>query len=193
MNVLRPAALLALIAAAVWAVPQEERPGLTPEQRADAQRVLELIEHVRAASGASSADPRTAVVTERELNGYIAHRIASEEEDVLRDLRLKLFDGNRVEGLAVIDLRGRNLPSFIKPMMNVVFAGVVEARPGMARVRFESLYLEQQRIQTALLDMVLAAVSELEGTEPLKLEDWYALPYGIKALEIRPGRLVATY
>lgn len=194
MNVLRPAALLALIVAAAWAAPQGTRPELTPEQKADAQRVLDIIERIETAQGsASSAGTRSAEVTERELNAYIAHRIASEEEDVLRDLRLKLFPKNRIEGLAVIDLRGRKLPAFIKPMMNVTFAGVVESEPGKARVRFESLYLEQQRIQAALLDMVFATVAEIEGTKPTKLEDWYALPYGIVGLETRQGRLVATY
>ena len=188
------AMILLLVAAAVWAGPQEARPPLTPEQEADAGKVLALIERLKAAEAAGPvASFRTAEVSERELNAYIAHRIAVEGEDILRELRLKLFDRNRIEGLAVIDLRRKNPPAFVKPMMNIVFAGVVESEAGRVRVRFESLYLEQQRIQTALLDMVIAAVSELEGIEPVRLEDWYPLPHGLRGLETRPGRLLATY
>jgi len=36
-------------------------------------------------------------------------------------------------------------------------------------------------------------VSELDGTEPIRLDDWYALPYGISGLETQRGRLVAAY
>ena len=167
---------------------------LTPEQRSDAAIVLQVIEKIRAESAAVPAGgPRSVAISERELNAYIAHRIEADKEEILTDLRLKLFAENRIEGLAVIDLRNRKLPAFIKPVMNIVFAGVIESRPGEARIRFESLYLEQQRIQTSFVDFVIAAVSELDGTEPIRLDDWYALPYGISGLETQRGRLVAAY
>jgi len=167
---------------------------LTPEQRVDAETVLKVIEKIRAESATVPAGgPRSVAISERELNAYIAHRIEADKEEILTDLRLKLFAENRIEGLAVVDLRNRKLPAFIKPMMNIVFAGVIESRPGEARIRFESLYLEQQRIQTSFVDFVIAAVSELDGTEPIRLDDWYALPYGISGLETQRGRLVAAY
>ncbi len=194
MRTLRIIALVAGLLSAAQAGVQAFRSELTPEVRADAEKVLRAIEMVRAESGAAPrAKPRSVTVSERELNAYIAFRIETEKEDILKDLRLKLFPGNRVEGLAVIDLRGRKLPAFIKPMMNITFAGVVESQPGKARVRFESLYLEDQRIETDLLDMVIATVSELEGTEPVRLNDWYDLPYGIVGLETGRGKLVAAY
>ncbi len=194
MRILRIAALVAGVLAALQAGGSGFRSELTPEARADAMKVLQAIERIRTESGAApSGRPRSIAVRERELNAYIAYRIETEKEDILKDLRLKLFPGNRIEGLAVIDLRDRKLPAFIKPMMNITFAGVVETRPGMARVRFESLYLEQQRIETALLDLVISTVSELEGTEPVRLDDWYELPYGISGLETGSGRLVVVY
>lgn len=188
-------AVSAACACAVFAAAAQDAPSkLTPEARADALKVLRVIETIQAdGAKAPSVAARSAVVTERELNAYIAHRIETEKEDILTDLRLKLFPDNRVEGLAVIDLRDRKLPAFIKPVMNIVFAGVLESRPGAARIRFESLYLEQQRIQTALLDLVIATVSDLEGTEPVRLDDWYELPYGIIGLGTERGRLVASY
>ena len=194
MRIVRLASILVAALAIVPAGSSSSRSELTPELRADAQKVLQAIERIRAASGAEpSVRPRSVVVSERELNAYITYRIETEKEDILKDLRLKLFAGNRIEGLAVIDLRDRKLPAFIKPMMNITFAGVVESQPGKARVRIESLYLEQQRIQTALLDLVISTVSELEGTEPVRLDDWYELPYGIIGLETRQGSLVAAY
>ena len=193
-RILRIAASAALVCTVFSGAAQDAPSKLTPEARADALKVLRIIETIQAESAkAPSVTTRSAVVTERELNAYIAHRIETEKEDVLTDLRLKIFPDNRIEGLAVIDLRGRKLPAFIKPMMNIVFAGVLESRPGAARIRFESLYLEQQRIQPALLDLVIATVSDLEGTEPVRLDDWYELPYGIIGLGTERGRLVASY
>ncbi len=194
MRALRIVTLVAGLLSAAQAGAPAFRSELTPEVRADAEKVLRAIELVRAESGATTpARPRSITVAERELNAYIAFRIETEKEDILKELKLKLFSGNRVEGLAVIDLRGRKLPAFIKPMMNITFAGVVESQPGKARVRFESLYLEDQRIETDLLDMIIATVSELEGTAPVRLDDWYELPYGISGLETGRGRLVAAY
>ncbi len=194
IRILRIAVSASCVCAVIAAGAQNAPSKLTPEARTDAMKVLQVIERIQAEGAAGpSARPRSVAVTERELNAYIAHRIETEKEDILTDLRLKLFPGHRIEGLAVIDLRDRKLPAFIKPVMHIVFAGVLESRPGEARIRFESLYLEQQRIQTALLDLVIATVSELEGTEPLRLDDWYELPYGIIGLETEQGRLVASY
>ena len=194
MRILRIGAFIAGVCAALPAASLGLGTELAPEVQADARKVLQVIEMIQTESGAAPPlRPRSVAVSERELNAYIAYRIDTEDGDILKDLRLKLFPGNRIEGLAVIDLRERKLPAFIKPMMNITFAGVVESQPGKARVRFESLYLEQQRIQTALLDMIISTVSELEGTEPVRLDDWYELPYGILGLETRQGRLVAAY
>lgn len=194
MRLLRIAAFIAGTMAALQAGPVAFRSELTPEARADALKVLQIIETIRTESGTTPPiRSRSVAISERELNAYIAYRIETEKQDILKDLRLKLFPGNKIEGLAVIDLRDRKLPAFIKPMMNITFAGVVESQPGKARIRFESLYLEQQRIQTALLDMVVATVAELDGTEPVRLDDWYELPYGIVGLETGQGRLVAAY
>ena len=193
MRIVRLASILIAVLAIVPAGSSRPHPELTPEVRADAMKVLQTIERIRTESAVPSARPRSVAISERELNAYIAYRIETEKEDILKDLRLKLFSGNRIEGLAVIDLRDRKLPPFIKPMMNITFAGVVETQPGKARVRFDSLYLEHQQIQTALLDLVLSTVADIEGTEPVRLDDWYELPYGIAGLETRQGRLVAAY
>lgn len=193
MRIVRLASILIAVLAIAPAGSSCPPPELTPEARTDAMKVLQAIERIRTESAVPSARPRSVAVSERELNAYIAYRIETEKEDIMKDLRLKLLSGNRIEGLAVIDLRDHKLPPFIKPMMNITFAGVVETQPGKARVRFDSLYLEQQQIQTALLDLILSTVAELEGTEPVRLDDWYELPYGIAGLETRQGRLVAAY
>ena len=161
---------------------------------ADAQRVLRIIEKIeKEGSPGPGAASRKEVVSETELNAYMAYRIASEKEEIMKELRLKLLPRNRIEGKIFIDLSGRSVLGFLKPQMNVYFAGMLETEGPKVRVRFESLFLEKQRIQTALLDLIISAVSRLEKTEAVSIEDWYDLPYGIRKMETRAGELVVSY
>jgi len=167
---------------------------LCPQVQDDARKVLEILDRIQNDQGpALGRPPRTAVVSERELNAYIAYRIETEREEIMKELRLKLLPGNRVEGKIFIDLSGRRVPVFVKPQMNVYFAGTLETEDSKVRVRFESLFLGEQRIQTALLDMIISVVSRFEKTEAVSIEDWYDLPYGIRRLEARTGELVVFY
>jgi hypothetical protein len=173
-------------------------PGLTHLRaqpvNADAQRVLRVIEKIeKEGSPGPGAASRKEVVSETELNAYMAYRIASEKEEIMKGLRLKLLPRNRIEGKIFIDLSGRRVPGFLKPQMNVYFSGVIETEGPKVRVHFESLFLEEQRIQTALLDLIIYTVSRFEKMEPVSIEDWYDLPYGIRKLETRTGELVVSY
>ena len=170
------------------------RADLGPQVKEDARKVLEILDRIQNDQGPASGRPlRTAVVSERELNAYIAYRIETEQEEIMKELRLKLLPENRVEGKIFIDLSGRSVLGFLKPQMNVYFAGMLETEGPKVRVRFESLFLEKQRIQTALLDLIISAVSRLEKTEAVSIEDWYDLPYGIRKMETRAGELVVSY
>jgi hypothetical protein len=41
--------------------------------------------------------------------------------------------------------------------------------------------------------MIIYTVSQFEKMEPVSIEDWYDLPYGIRKLETRMGELVVSY
>jgi len=162
-----------------------------PDAAGKVSEAIDRIERERAA--APNGPIRSVTVSEAELNAYIARRIETEEADIMRALQLKLFPRNRVEGRILLDFEGRDLPDYIKPRMNIYFAGVLETGERRGRIRFERLYLEDQRIQVALLDMISSLVAQWNGTEPIRIEDWVELPFGIRNLETHPGRLIAFY
>ena len=167
---------------------------LGPQAKEDAQKVLEIIDRIEKDQDPASERPlRTVVVSERELNAYIAYRIETEREEIMKELSLKLLPENKVEGKIFIDLSGRKIPFFLKPQMNVYFAGMLETEGSKARIRVESLFLEEQRIKPAFLDLIIRAISKIENTEPVSIEDWYDLPYGIRKMEARLGELVVSY
>ena len=136
---------------------------------------------------------REVAVTENELNSYIAYRIEVEKSDIMKELRLKLFEKNKIEGKIYIDLRGQELSGLLRPEMNLYFGGTLETKDGMVRLDLKSLYLEDQPIQPKILDAVIYFGSKIQGMEPFSMNDWFELPYGMKDVKTEQGRAVFYY
>jgi hypothetical protein len=181
-------------ASAALVVPVGLSAQLAENVRRDALKVVRALEAIEAGHAAPSpAGAGRMDFTEDEFNAYIAYRIESEKSDIMTDLRLKLFDQNRVEGKVVIDLRGQNLPSFLKPVMTLYFEGVVITDQGRAKLDFKKLFIEGQAIPVAVLDIVMSLAAKLSKSEPTSIHDWYLLPHGIRELRTQAGRLSVIY
>jgi len=171
-------------------------PGAEPQAsvREQALKVLKALDRIQAESLTSRKPSlRRSDFSEGECNAYVAFRIEEEKEDVLKELRIKLFGENRVEGKAVVDLRRQNLPSFIKPRMNLFFEGLLLIRDGKARFDFRKIYLEGQEVPLLLLDIVIDIASRMGKTDAASIRAWVDLPYGIKDLRTRQGGLSLYY
>ena len=160
----------------------------------DALKVLGLIDKIQQEQlEKGSRDIRNVLVTENELNSYIAHRIETEQEEILRELRLKMFDDNRVEWKILVDLEGANLPKILKPRMIFFIGGKLEVKDGYVRLDMKDLFLEDQRIQVSVFEMVIFIGSRLMGSESFSMSDWWELPYGIKDIKTHRGNAVFYY
>jgi hypothetical protein len=160
----------------------------------EAQKVLILIDQVQQEQlKKGSREIKNVVVTESELNSYFAHRIKVEQEEVLKELHLKLFDNNRVDWRIVVDLRGANLPKILKPQMTFFIGGKLEVKDGQVRYNMKDLFLENQRIQVAVFDLVIYVGSRFMGSEPFSMSDWWELPYGIKDIKTEKGEATFFY
>ncbi len=187
-------AILALLAGAAAAGPQTPGNPLTAAMRKDAARIQDQLDRIAAEYDAGrKLPPRTVTFTEKELNAWIAALIEANREDVLRELVLKLFADNRVEGKAFVDLSRASLPLGLKPKMTLFFAARVLVREGAARIEFDKLFLEGQIIPIAVLDLMIALASGLGKTDAVSIKDWVALPDGLKDLRSRPGLVEITY
>lgn len=158
------------------------------------ERVLGLIAKIKQEQLAPNQGKlREVAVTESEFNSYIAYRIEVEKSDIMKELRLKLFPKNKIEGKIYIDLKGQELSGLLRPEMNLYFGGVLETQEGMVRLDLESLYLEDQPIQPKILDMVIYFGSKIQDTETFSINDWFELPYGIKDVKTEKERVVFYY
>ena len=183
--------LLAALALSVRPAPGGE---LQAAARKQALKVLKALDSIQAESLSSKSPAlRRSDFSEEEFNAYVAYRIDEEKEDVLRDLKLKLFGGNRVEGMAIIDLRRQNLPSFIKPRMNFYFEGVLVIQDGKGRFDFRKLFFEGQEVPLIVLDMIIDIAARMGKSDAASIRAWADLPYGIKDLKTREGGISLFY
>jgi len=156
----------------------------------EALKVIQALQKIEAESEARRSKPaRRMDFSESEFNSYIAYRIEAEKEKIMKELKLKLFVGNRVEGMAAIDLRGQNLPSFLKPEMNLYFEGILITENGWARVDFKKLFIDAQQLPVAVLDLIVLAAAKASNDEAGKTNDWYLMPRGIRELKTGLGTI----
>ena len=132
-------------------------------------------------------------ITESELNSYIAYRIEEENERYLKELRIKLFKKNKIEGRILVDLQGEDVPKFLKPQMTLFFGGELEAKDGKVRLILKDLFLEEQRIDPNVLDFLIAFVAKIGNYEVWSLKDWWELPHGIKDVKTQRGKATFYY
>lgn len=160
----------------------------------EAFKVLKLIEKVEAAQMETQRSSLSHVeVTESEFNSYIAYRIDTEGEEIMRGLQFKFFDKNKVEGRIYIDLRGQNLPSILKPEMNIFFTAEIKTDQGAVRMDLKDLFIENRRVMPAVLDLIISIGAKIQGEEVTSINDWYELPFGIKEIVINPGKAIFYY
>ena len=186
--------LVVLLAAFSLSAPPAPGAELQAAVRDQALKVLKALDRIQAESLASKAPGlRRSDFSEGECNAYVAYRIEEEKEDILKELKLKLFGENRVEGKAVVDLSRQNLPSFIKPKMNLFFEGLLVVREGRARLEFRKLFLEGQEVPLPLLDVIIDIAARMGKTDAANIRAWVDLPYGIKDLKTRAGGIALFY
>jgi hypothetical protein len=180
------AVLLSFSFGPIHSCPVQESPDYSPEE---ALKVIQLIEKIQLEQleNGSSEKLRSVEVTESEFNSYVAYRIDVEKEEVLKELRVKFFEGNRIEGKIVVDLRKQKLPKFLKPQMTFFLGGQLEVKDSSARLNLKDLFLGSQRIQPDVLDMVIFLGSKITGEEAFSMSDWWVLPYGIKDVRTQKG------
>lgn len=160
----------------------------------EGKRVVEVLAKIQKDRQVHAGAPLQKMdFSESELNSYIAYRIESEKEEVMKELRLKLFEQNRLEGKIFIDLSGQKLPLLLKPRMNLYFEGTFEVQNGSIRLDFKKLFLEEQQVPLMLLDMILYVMAKLGKTDATSINDWYGLPFGLKDVWTSLGRVTIYY
>lgn len=168
--------------------------GDTVYSREEALKVINILQEIERYRAQSRQRSLTqAMITESELNSYIAYRIDVEREQIMKELRFKLLKGNKIEGKVFIDLSGQKIPGFLRPQMIIYFGGRIEVRDGRVKLDLRDLFIEDQRIEPRVVDLIISIASRAKKISTWSINDWFELPYGIKDLEIRRRAAVLFY
>ncbi len=176
------------------AVPLALPAQMTDLVRREGERIVQTLSRIESESfRRRSGAPRRIEFTEREFNSYIAYRIGSEKEEVMKDLKLRLFAENRIEGQVLIDLSGQNLPAGLKPKMHLNFEAVFRSENRRIKVDLQKLFVEGQVVPIPLFDAIIAFAAKIGKSDPGSFNNWYELPYGLVSLRTEPGRVLVYY
>ncbi len=168
--------------------------GLQDYSRQEAQKVFRVISKIERESARKADDSLENIsISESELNSYIAYRIDVEKEKIMKELRIKLFKKNKIEGKILIDLSGQQIPSFLRPQMTLYFGGKLEVKGGLVRLDLKDLFLEEQRIDPNVLDFIIALGAKIENYKVWSIYDWFELPYGIKNVKTQNQKAIFYY
>ena len=160
----------------------------------EALKVLEAIEKIKSErSSGNKSSFKKIIISESEFNSYIAYRIETEKEEIMKELRLKLFKGNWIEGKILIDLRGQKIPKFLSPQMTFFFGLKLEVENERVRLDKKVLFLENKRVPLKIIEFVIYTAAKIKKTKAWSINDWYELPYGIKDIEIHHRKAIFFY
>jgi len=160
----------------------------------DVQKIMKAITKIQGETKIAGRQPfRKIEGTENELNSYIAYRIEKGKDDIMKDLRFKLYENNRIEGWILIDLSGHRIPIFLKTKMNLYFAGVLVVQNSSVRLDFQSFFIDGQQVPLMLLNLIVNLAAKLGKSDAASIFAWNALPYGIKDIRTKAGQFSVYY
>jgi hypothetical protein len=160
----------------------------------DVLKVFQVIETIETAPAQPAGQPlRKAAISERELNAYIDFRRRNERWDMMKELKLKLLDDQKLEGMFILDLTGTEFASWLPDTATFLFAARLETSAGKARIQLEKLFIGQQQIQPAIIDLILLFASKKNNQYVSSLKEWIGLPIGIRELKTGKESLTALY
>lgn len=168
--------------------------GATDQETREALKVERLLETIERQSSRSDTRDLSAVVTESELNAYIAYRLAREKSaHIIDSLDVDLQRNNHVQGNISLDAQALSLDAILGEYLNFHVKGILVARDGAARLDLISVELNGRPVKPQVLDFVLDTAARYGGADPENSEGWYELPKGIKRIAVRQDQAIVYY
>jgi hypothetical protein len=173
------------------------------DARDDLNRLKQKIEVINQPAGAEAAGRRRTVITEPEVNAYLAIEGPAILPTGVVNPKLSILGADRVTVQAVVDLDQvrlkRNSTSLFDPLrylrgsLEVSATGLVRAREGLGRFEFESADIEAIPIPKFLLEQIVSHYSRSAARPSgFSLDDPIALPAGIREVLVERGQAVVV-
>lgn len=143
------------------------------------------------------AAPLRTTFSDRELNAYLAHHGTEQLPTGVKNARVQMYDGNKLETRAIVDLdavrtsqtRGWMDPlAYVTGSLEVVTIGTFSGSGGKGVFRYESGTVGGVPIPRAVMQEVIAYYSKSdELPKGINLDEPFPLPAGIREVQVRKG------
>jgi len=183
--------LIVLLASGVWGAAD-------PLSRAAADRMLQKADTLRRNAESPHPVPGRVVVTEIEVNSFLAFDGAEAMPPGVVVPRISLLPGGRVNARAIVDLdavrRARSQGGWLDPLsylrgrLPVTATGILTASGGLARLAFESADVSGVPVPKFLLQELVAYYTRSPDLPAgVSLDAPFPLPVRIRSITIDRG------
>ena len=169
------------------------------QSRAEAERMGKKLVAIvqRSVFAPAKAPPLRTTFSDRELNAYLAHHGTEQLPVGVKNARVQMYDGNKLETRAVVDLdavrtsqpRAWTDPlGYVTGSLEVVTIGYFSGAGGKGTFKYESGTVGGVPIPRAVMQEVIAYYSKSEELlKGINLDEPFPLPAGIREVQVRKG------
>jgi hypothetical protein len=171
--------------------------------RRDAETMKRKVDTIASRGDLPGHQRAQTVVTEQELNAYLAYEMASDLPAGVVNPTVALLGNNRVAGHATVDLdqvsqaRRSSSPfdplSFLSGKMPVELTGTVTAAEGKGSFQFESASFAGAPVPKLILQQLVSYYSRSpEHPSGISLDEAFALPASIREIRLERGQAIVV-
>ncbi len=187
---------LALIAIAALSLGQtpSSRPTVSPDPAAE--RVEKMLDELEAREQAQDKEKRTYILTEPDLNAFLAAKIKERPRKDVESMRVEMKDAIFTTFLKVdldqVDIKGDSmtkslLKALLRGKQTIEFDGRLKTDNGKGTYEVERATLNGMPLPPSLVNSILSAVGRQQDP-PFDPMEPFDLPYGIKTVTVSPGK-----
>jgi hypothetical protein len=196
-NTLKAAAVAAVLCATLGIAPRADGDA----SRRDAQTMKQKVAAITAMGARRSKEPHRTMVTENEVNAFLAYEAKGDLPAGVVDPSVSILGTGRLSGRAVVDLdavrktgtsTGLLDPrSYLTGHLPVSATGVLRTSNGMGRFELESTSIGGVPIPKLVLQEIVGYYSRTpERPGGISLDDAFALPAGIREIQVERGQAI---
>jgi hypothetical protein len=172
-----------------------------PPSKRDADAFRQKIAAIADAGAAARAPTRRTVVTQNEVNAYLAYDAATDLPAGVVNPSVSILDKGRLSATAIVDLdtvRKASRPagmldpmSYLTGRLPITATGVLTTSNGVGRFELESATIGGVPVPKVVLQQIVSYYSRTpEHPGGVGLDDSFALPARIREIQVQRGQAI---
>jgi hypothetical protein len=176
--------------------------GAGAPSRADAASLKRKVTSITLFGARPTGQPHRTTVTEDELNAFLAFDAVDQLPAGVVEPAITIIGTGRVSARAMVDLdavRKQKRRGLLDPMnfatgrLPVTATGVLTATSGVGMLELESAALGPLPVPKVILQEIVSYYSRTpDRPDGIGLDDPFALPAGIREIQVQPGRAIVV-